>query len=147
MFGEENGTVLATGAAERDHEVFEASRLVVGDAGVDERVNGGEELVNALLLMEIFDDGRVLARQFLEFFFAAGIGEAAAVKDEAAAIAAVVFWQFAMERETVDMDDEIVGLFGDAVELFGAEHAFKRGHQRGQSNRKICVVQKPAQIF
>ncbi len=61
LFGEEDGPVLAAGAAERDHEAFEAAGLVVGDARVDERVNAGEELVNAFLLIEIFDYGRVAA--------------------------------------------------------------------------------------
>jgi len=75
LFGEEDGTVLAAGAAERDHEAFEATGLVVGDAGVDERVNAGEELVNAFLLTEIVDYGRVPAGEFLEFFVAARIGE------------------------------------------------------------------------
>ena len=61
LFGEEDGTVLAAGAAERDHEALEAAGLIVGDTGVDERVNAGEELVNAFLLIEIFDYGRVFA--------------------------------------------------------------------------------------
>ena len=61
LFGKKDGAVLATGAAEGDHEALEAAGLVVGDARVDERVNAGEELVNAFLLIEIFDDGRVPA--------------------------------------------------------------------------------------
>ena len=130
LFGKKDGTVLAAGAAERDHEAFEAAGLVVGDARVDERVNAGEELVDAFLLIEIFDDGRVPAGEFLEFFFAAGIGEAAAVEDETAAVSAVVFGKFTVKRKTVYADDEIVGFFGDAMELFGAEHAFEGAHQR-----------------
>src|SRR5882762_7205307 len=55
LFGKKDGAVLAAGAAERDHEAFEAAGLVVGDARVDERVNAGEELVNAFLLTEIVD--------------------------------------------------------------------------------------------
>jgi len=51
LFGEEDGAVLAAGAAERDHEVFEAAGLVILDAGIDERVNRREKLVNAFLLI------------------------------------------------------------------------------------------------
>src|SRR5215470_7076365 len=36
LFGEIDRTVLAAGAAERDHQTFEAASLVVGNAGVDE---------------------------------------------------------------------------------------------------------------
>src|SRR5215475_3694856 len=88
LFGEINGAVLATGAAERDHQTLEAARLVIGDAGVHERINGREELVNAFLLVEIFHDRSVLAGELLEFFFATGIGEAAAIENETAAVAA-----------------------------------------------------------
>jgi len=51
LFGEEDGTVLAAGATEGDHQVLEAAGLVVGDAGVDERINRGEELMDAFLLV------------------------------------------------------------------------------------------------
>src|SRR6266403_3217087 len=36
VLGEENGAVLAAGAAKGDHEVFEAALLVGADAGVDQ---------------------------------------------------------------------------------------------------------------
>jgi len=52
-----------------------------------------------------------------------------------------------MERKTVDVDDEIVGFLGDAVQFFGAEHAFESAHQGRQSDGKIRVVQEPAEVF
>ena len=114
LFGEEDGTMLAAGATKRDHEVFEAARLVVCDAGVDERIDRCQELMHSFLLIEIFDDGRVATGELLENFFAAGIGKAAAIEDESAAVAAFVPGQFAMEGKAVDANDEVVRFLGDA---------------------------------
>ena len=36
LFGKIDRAVLAAGTAERDHQTFETTSLVVGDAGVDE---------------------------------------------------------------------------------------------------------------
>src|SRR5690242_68868 len=106
--------MLAAGATKRDHEVFEAARLVVCDAGVDERIDRCQELMHSFLLIEIFDDGRVATGELLENFFAAGIGKAAAIEDESAAVAAFVPGQFAMEGKAVDANDEVVRFLGDA---------------------------------
>ena len=97
LFGEIDGAVLAARAAERDHETLEAAGLVIGDAGVDERINGSQKLVNAFLLIQIFNDGRISASEFLEFFFATRIGKAAAIEDKAATVSAFVFGEFTMK--------------------------------------------------
>lgn len=87
LLGEIDGAMLASGAAEGDHEIFEAAGLIAGDAGVHEREDAGEKLMDAFLLIEIVDYGSVLAGERFEAVFAAGIGEAAAIENEAAAVA------------------------------------------------------------
>jgi len=52
-----------------------------------------------------------------------------------------------MKRKTIDAEDEVIGFLGDGLQFFGAEHAFERGHESGQSDGEVCVVQKPAEIF
>ncbi len=147
LFGEEHGTVLASGAAERDHEAFETARLVVADAGVHERINRSEKLVNAFLLVQIFDDRSVFAGEFLESFFTARIGEAATIEHESATIATFIFRQFAMKRKTADVEHEIVGILCNTQKFFRAEHAFERGDQSRQFDGKLDVVEKPTEIF
>src|SRR5467141_5313550 len=87
LLGEENGAVLAAGAAERNHQILEATLLIVADARVHQREDAGEKLVHAFLLNEIVDHRSVLAGESLETLFAAGIGEAACIEDESAAVA------------------------------------------------------------
>ena len=67
--------------------MFEAALAIGGDAGVDEGEDAGEKLVHAFLLIEVVDDGGVFAGEGFEALFAAGIGEAATVENEAAAVA------------------------------------------------------------
>jgi hypothetical protein len=64
--------------------------LIAEDAGVDEGEDAGEELVDGFLLVEIVDDRSVLAGERLEALFATGIREAAAIENEAAAVAGFV---------------------------------------------------------
>ena len=47
----------------------------------------GQKLVHAFLLVEIFDHRRVFAGERAEPLFAAGIGQAAGIEDESAAVA------------------------------------------------------------
>ena len=103
--------------------------------------------MNAFLLVEIFDDRSIFAGELLEFFFATGIGKAAAVKNEAAAVATFVVGQFAMKREATDADDEIVCFIGDAEKFLRAKHAFKRSDKRRKLDGQFDVVQEPAKIF
>ena len=114
--------MLAAGAAEGDHQVLESALLIVAYAGVDEGHHASQELVDALLLVEIFDHRRVSAGQCFESLFAPGIGQAAAIEDKAATISTVVFRQAAMKREADDPHHQIVGVGGKALQLFGSEH-------------------------
>jgi hypothetical protein len=120
--------VLAAGAAEADHEIFEAAGLVGGDGGIDEAEDAGEILVNALLLIQIVDDRGVLTRQSLEALFPAGIGEAAAVEDEAAAVTGFVLREALVERKAENADDEVVSVAGETLQFFRSEHALERAH-------------------
>jgi len=104
LLGEVDGAVLAAGAAEGDHEVFEASALVAGDAAIYEGEDAGQVLLHTLLAAEVVDDRLVFAGEGLEAIFAAGVGEAAGVKDEAAAVAGLVGGGLAMEAEAEDAD-------------------------------------------
>ena len=72
--------MLATGAPKGDHQILEATTLIIVDAGVDQRQHIGEKLMHTLLLIEIFGDCRVFAGQCLEAFFASGIRQAAPSK-------------------------------------------------------------------
>src|SRR5215475_161847 len=114
LFGEKDGAVLAAGAAEGDHQTLEAAGLIVGDAGVHKRIDRRQELVNAFLLIQILDDRCVFSSEFLEFFFAAGIRKAAAVKNEAATVAAFIFGKLAVERKAANPDNEVVGFVSNA---------------------------------
>jgi len=106
-----------------------------------------KKLVDAFLLLEIFDDGGVFAGEGFEAVFAAGVGEAAAVEDEAAAVAGFVFGQTLMKRKAEDADDEIVGFGGDGLEFFGGQHALEGGGERGESDGEFDVMEEPAEIF
>jgi hypothetical protein len=147
LFGEVDGAVLAAGAAEGDHKIFEAAGAIGGNAGVDEREDAGEKLVNGFLLIEVVDYGRVFAGERFEAIFAAGIGEAAAVENKAAAVAGFVFRQALMERKTENADEKIVGVSGETLKLLGGEHAFEGAEESGEFNRELGVVEKPAKIF
>src|SRR5258708_30977492 len=97
LLGEEDGAMLATGASKGDHQILEATLLIVGDASVDEGKDAGEKLMHSLLLGEVVDDRGVFAGERLEALFAAGIGEAAAIENEAAAVAGFVLGQAAVK--------------------------------------------------
>src|ERR1019366_7538273 len=89
--------MLAAGAAERHHQVLEAAALIRAHACVHQRHCTSEKLVHALVLIEIVDDRRVFTGEGFEALFSAGIGEAAAIENEAAAIASVVLRQATMK--------------------------------------------------
>src|SRR6202521_58328 len=128
LLGEEDGAVLAAGATERDHQILEAALLIVADAGVHQREDAGQKLVHAFLLNEIVDHRSVLAGESLEALFAAGIGEAASVEDESAAVAALVFWQAVVKGKTENPHDEIVRVGGETLQFLRGQHAFKSVH-------------------
>jgi hypothetical protein len=147
LFGEVDGAVLAAGASEGDHEILEMAGLVGGDASVDEGEDAGEKLVNGFLLLEIFNDRGVFAGEEFELFFAAGVGEAAAIEDEAAAVSGFVSGQGLVKRETKNAHDEVFGFRGEGLQFFRGQHAVERGHESGQFDGQTDVVEKPAKIF
>ena len=54
------------------------------------RAIAGEELMRALLLVEILDHRRVFSGQAFETLFASRIGNAAGIEDEAAAVPGLI---------------------------------------------------------
>src|SRR5207245_9246233 len=92
--------MLAAGTAEQNHQIFKAALLIVADAGIHKRKDAGEKLMHALLLSEIVDDRSVFTGESLEARFAARIGQAAAIKNEAATVAAVVLGQGRVKGKT-----------------------------------------------
>src|SRR6266478_1633097 len=99
--------MLPAGASEGHHQVLEAALPVTAHAGIHQRHHAGEKLVYAFLLIQIIDYRRVFSGQRLEALFAAGIREAAAVKNKSAAVPALVPRQTAVKRETENPHDEI----------------------------------------
>ena len=73
--------------------MLEAAALICAHAGVHQRYGAGKKLVHAFLLIEIVDDRRVFAGEGFEALFASGIGEAAAIENESAAISGLVLGQ------------------------------------------------------
>src|SRR6266852_1555309 len=93
LLGKEDGAMLASRAAERDHQTLETATLIIADAGVHKGHNTSEKLMHALLLDEVVDYRDVLARQMLKALFASGIREAAAIENESAAMPGFVLRQ------------------------------------------------------
>src|SRR5713226_842349 len=147
LLGEKDGAMLAAGAAERDHQVLEPALLIVGDAGIQQRKNTGEKLVHALLLIEIVDHRGVLAGKSFEALFAAGIGETAAIENEAAAIAAFVLRQVLVKGKTENAHDEVVRVSSQALQFFRGQHAFESVHERRERDGQPDVMKQPAEVF
>jgi hypothetical protein len=59
LLGEVNRAVPPPGAAERNHQAFETAALVLIDAGIHKGLHVGKKLVDARLLVEEVDHGRV----------------------------------------------------------------------------------------
>ena len=147
LFRQEDGAMLAARAAEGNHQVFEAALLVIVDGGVHQGKHAREELVHALLLVKVIDDRGVFAGKGLEAFFAAGIGQAAAIKDESSAISRFILRQAAMKGKTVNAHDQILRFGGQAEKLLRGQHTLKRFHQSRQFDGQFCVVEEPAKVF
>src|ERR1700758_4682879 len=73
LFGEIDGAMLATSAAEAHHQIFEAALLIILDRCINKREFAGEILVNTLLLVEIVDDSRVATGERFEALFPAWV--------------------------------------------------------------------------
>ena len=52
-----------------------------------------------------------------------------------------------MEREAENTDDEIVGVGGEALQFFGAEHGLEGAEQCGKFDGQLDVVEQPAEIL
>src|SRR5258708_10037484 len=103
--------------------------------------------MHACLLIEVVDDRGVFAGESLEALFAAGIGEAAAIEDEAAAISRFVFRQALVKRKTENPYDEVVRFGGKALQFFRGQHAFESIHQRRKRDGQADVMKEPAKIL
>src|SRR5260370_13233102 len=103
--------------------------------------------MHAFLLIEVVDDRSVFAGEGFEALFAAGIGEAAAIEDEAAAISGFVFRQALVKRKTENPHDEIVGFAREALQFFRGEHALESVHERREGDREPDVLKEPAEVF
>ena len=147
LFGEENGAMLAAGAAERDHQIFEATLLIVADARIHQRQDASEKLMHAFLLIEVVDHRGIFTRKCLKALFASGIREAAAIENESAAVAAFVLGQALVKRETENADGEIVRIGSEALQFLRGQHAFESVHQRREGHGEPDVVKEPAEIF
>ena len=98
--------------------MLEPAALVRVYAGVYERHGVGKELMDALLLVQIFDDGRVSAGETLESFFAARIGKTSAIEDESAAVPGFINGHATMKGETEDPHAETLRFRGDLLQFF-----------------------------
>ncbi len=87
LFGAVDGAVLTAGASEGDEEVGEMAFEVFVNALGDKCFTVVEELEDGGFTLQKFDDRAVFAGVGLVFGVATGVGECAAVEDEAAAIA------------------------------------------------------------
>src|SRR6266478_686641 len=103
--------------------------------------------MHAFLLIEVVDDRSFFAGEGFEALFAAGIREAAAIEDEAAAISRFVLRQALVKRKTENPHDEIVRVGGQALQFLRGQHAFESVHQRREGDGQPDVVKQPAQVF
>src|SRR5579885_912877 len=147
LLRQKNRTVLAASATERHHEILEAPLAVIRDGGIHQGKNAGEELVHALLLIEIFDHRSVLAGQRLEAVFASGSGESAPVKHESAAISGFVPRLGLVKGEAENAHHQVVRFRSKTLQLFRSQHAAERRHERGQIDGQLRVVQQPANVL
>src|SRR5580765_2718551 len=103
--------------------------------------------MDAVLLIEIVDDGSVLAGERFEALLAAGVREAAAIENKASAVAGFVLRQALVKRKTENADDELIGVVREALQFFRGQHALERGHQRGDLNGQFGLMQEPAKVL
>src|SRR6266850_2940548 len=139
--------MLAAGAAERNHQIFEAALLIAVDARIHQRQDAGEELMHAFLLIEIVDDRGVFAGESLEALFASRIREAAAIENEPAAISGLIFRQVLVKGKTENPNDQVFGFGSEALQFLRGQHALEGVHQRRKGDGKPDVVKEPTEIF
>ena len=93
LLSQKHGSMLASCATERDHQILEAAALVAADTRIHQRRDARDKLVNAVLLIEVIDDRSISARKRLKLLFAAGVRQAATVEDKATAISSSHLWE------------------------------------------------------
>ena len=106
LLGAVDRAVLTAGAAESHLEGGEVAFEVLLDALADEGLGMVEEAVDGLLFLEEVDDGTVFAGVGFVFGIATGVGQGAAVEDEAATVAGGVGGESFFEAEGEDGDGE-----------------------------------------
>src|SRR6185312_4658587 len=154
VLSEIDRAMLAASAAERNHQVPEATALVIAHAGIDQSRCMGQELMRALLLIKVFDHRSVFAGEILETLFAAWIGNSASVKNKSAAIACFIARRSTlMERKAEYPDSEFRHLRRRALWFFQGsskaqqlrriQHGCKRAEQRRQRDWQLDIIQQP----
>src|SRR6266850_6169284 len=139
--------MLAAGAAERDHQIFEAALLIAADARIHQRQDAGEKLMHAFLLIEIVDHRRVFAGESLEALFASRIREAPAIENEPAAISRFIFREVLVKGKTENPNDQVFGFGSEALQFLRGQHALEGVHQRREWDGEPDVVKEPAQFL
>src|SRR5882762_5977417 len=139
--------MLAAGAAERNHQIFEAALLIVVDARVHQRQDTSEKLMDAFLLIEIVDHRGVFAGESLEALFASRIREAPAIENEPAAISRLIFRQVMVKGKAENPNGQVFGFGSKALQFLRGQHAFEGVHQRRKGDGEPDVVKEPAEIF
>src|SRR5882672_1701290 len=139
--------MLAAGAAERNHQIFEAALLIVVDARIHQRQDAGEKLMNAFLLIEIVDHRGVFTGESLEALFASRIREAAAIENEPAAISRFIFREVLVKGKTENTNDQVFGFGSETLQFLRGQHALEGVHQRRKGDGEPDVVKEPAEVF
>ena len=99
--------MLATCAAEVNHQVLEAAGKVFLYRVVDNAVDMGEEVLHGLFLVEEGDDGLIASGELLVLVVATGVVDGAAVEDEAASVSTGVLGDALTIGETGDAHGEL----------------------------------------
>src|SRR6185312_2755950 len=138
------------GAAETDIQAGEAALDIIFDGNVHDAVHAVQEFGHPGLLFEVILHRLVPAGLGLEVRNAAGVQDAAAVKNESAPIAGFVRRYTAPVGEAPDMDDEgrsLVGLHrlkpGDH---FIPDHQPEQAVEFRQGYARVAVLEEPFQV-
>ena len=107
LFREEDRAMLTACTPERDHKIGEAAAAVCRYCRVNECSDVFEVAMNRALLIQVVDHGSVSACELFEAFFAAGIGKAARVEDEAAAVAGFIDGRLVVDGRAVAAGDVV----------------------------------------
>ena len=92
--------MLASGTAERHHQVLKPAPLIIIHARVYQRNNVGHELMHTLLLIKKIDHRHIFSSERFESLLAPRIRDAARIENKPSAMPALVFRQSPMKRKT-----------------------------------------------